>query len=323
MKKVTVIVLAILVMAVGALAQGVGQGPWTNSGKVGSGDHISHGCLLCHAPHTAGGNTVSYASPTTPTADNFGSDWGANPKPAKIYAANLGLQTGTAGSIYLWAVAMTPQTYTTWDGTQFSAAGVTKQNAVVHTLLCMTCHDNATGTHEMGAYNDHPTNNGLENPIENGGNGEAMGNSRYNYANGATWGGIAGQWGANSSIQRSHPVHAVYTGGGSMWKIDSNGNFLDANASKFAYGHPAKLWMENGKAYVECTTCHDPHRLQNTAFWNGTNYTISKTPNTIFYVRGPYTDPEGASANGNTNANFCRSCHFSKSQEYVTMGGVE
>jgi len=321
MKKATLIVLAILVMATYGGAQVTG--PWANDGISGtSGSHLAHGCLLCHAPHTNGaapytGYSATAAATTNPT---FGPDWAANGQtpPAKIPGVLINAPTNNA-SIYLWAAALSPQTYTTWDGHPVNSTGVTKASAVVHTLLCMSCHDNATGSHEMGAYNLPGSNLGLSNNATSNVNGEAIGESRYN----CNWNGTACApgWSTSATLQNSHPVDVAYTSGGKYWLIDSNGAFTDASgASGFTYGHPAKLWMQGTTAYVECTTCHDPHREYNTAVWNGTKYVISSTANTIYYVRGPFADPTAATTNGSANADFCRSCHFDKTQVFATTG---
>ncbi len=205
MKKASIIVLAILVMAIGAIAQ-VGAGPWNADGAVG---HISHGCLLCHAPHSSGANTFTGYAAASIAATNptWGSDWAGQVKPAKISGVFNNASTDNA-SIYLWGAAMTPQTYTTWEGTTISASGVTKANAVVHTLLCLSCHDNATGSHEMGSYAAPTSNMGFANPAcadtnvalgLTGCNGEAIGNSTYNYNGGTP------AWSNQASLQGKPP----------------------------------------------------------------------------------------------------------------------
>jgi hypothetical protein len=351
MRKASFIVFAILVMAIGAWA----QIPTTNLGAdhATSGSHVAgSGCKLCHTPHATGANAAAYTARLSSTAtaaqittwsNNFGADFAANGQtpatfnPCSVtsgttttsYAAcvdmaNNGLTTNNS-AIYLWAVAMTPQTYTTWEGTTISGSGKTKQNAVVHTLLCLTCHDNATGSHEMGAYNNTWTNTtGLVNTSDVG-NGEAIGNSVYN----CNWDGAkcAAAWSNQSSLKASHPVHVAYSGS-YMWKLNADGTFTDKPSDGlFAYGHPAKLWLEtlgaSTTAYVECTSCHDPHRRYYTSFWNGTSYTVSPTANTDYYIRGAYSIPEGtATTGGVNNANFCRSCHYSKSQAYIDQLGA-
>jgi len=338
MKKILIIVLAILVMALGAYAQVPGSN-WNVDGTAG---HISHGCLLCHAPHTnnptsaSGGSTYTgYAAANAgtgsgatyvPAPANFGADWtgpggpglptNTGASPYKIPGVFSGASLNNA-SIYLWAAALSPQTYSTWDSTHpnnntFSAAAVTKADAKVHTLLCMSCHDNATGSHEMGAYGVGNNPTGFVNiaPAD----GEAVVQSTWNYNGGSP------AWGSGSSLLKSHPVHTQYTGGGKYWLINTDGTFVDSTVGLLAYGHPAKLWADGSTTnyFVECTTFHDPHRETKTAIWNGSRYIVSMTANTIFYVRGPYADPGTAGTNGSQNADFCRSCHYDKTSTYMT-----
>jgi len=332
MKKIIIIVLAILVMAFGAYG-GVPGTTWNvdgANGHVGGGG--GHGCLLCHAPHTnnptsaSGGSTYTGYSATAAPAlytspgvlnPNYGADWaGQASGPATIAGAIVNGSLNNA-SIYLWAAALTPQTYTTWDSTHannntFTATGVTKADAKVHTLLCMSCHDNATGSHEMSSYANGNNPSGFINIAT--ADGEAVGQSQYMYNGGSP------AWGSASSLLKSHPVHTQYVGGGKYWLINTDGTFVDSTVGLLAYGHPAKLWADGSTTnyFVECTTCHDPHRETKTAIWNGSRYIVSTTANTIFYVRGPYADPGTAGTNGSQNADFCRSCHYDKTSIYVT-----
>ena len=323
MKKAFIIVLTILAMVGIAAAQADGTRvtvtapPNTNyynaDGKAG---HIQHGCMLCHAPHSASATISNAAVTPVGPVNKLNFDGGAVPPGwTPIPQPNGG--GNVAGSIYLWGTALTAQTYTTWDGSNISSANVTngKYSAVVHTLLCMSCHDNANSGYLMGLGYGKPTGNewGVTNVVTDA-YGDHIGLSTMNSA--------GTSWDTGSSLQNSHPVHAVYSSGGTNWKINTDGTFVDTTfaLTNTLNGHPAKLWMDGGVAYVECTTCHDPHRETEFAFWNGSAYTVGTPNSTVFYLRGPYTDP--TSGNGNTNANFCRSCHYSKSQAYQDNSGA-
>lgn len=267
-----------------------------------------------------------------------------------------------AGNIYLWANPIGTVSYTTWDGGTLSgtAATLTKNDPEVHSLMCLSCHDTSNNSHDWANY-PVPTSptytdatkttlvyvGGSELPNDWGGisadgkgyeGGEVGGVGRTKFtATGANNG-----W-ENGSLMNSHPVHAVYPGAGSpavnyYWRIsvDANQNVtfndtlfaLDpANAN--AKGHGAKLWAKGGVAYVECTSCHEPHRLTSYAYKNGGNWVVGGNNSTSYYIRGAWTnDGTGTEATGRTtpdgraNAAFCRSCHFSKAQEYITNLGV-
>jgi len=333
MKKAILIVLAILVMATIVVAQDSTTAPTTTAANTnwynvdGDQGHISHGCMLCHAPHSAGASISS--APVTPLC--FGgpctTDNGFNPGnfptgytgPA-ITSIVTGFSGGpVAGSIYLWGTALTNQTYTTWEGTTINKGSIVNKNsAVVHTLLCMSCHDNANSAYGMGTgFGQAPgTEYGTGNTVTDA-YSDHIGLSTIN----ATGTG----WTAASSLANSHPVDVQYTSGGFNWLINPDGTFQDTtfNLDGTHLGHPAKLWVDgvSGNAMVECTSCHDPHRETQFAYWNGTAYVVSTTANsTLFYLRGPYTNPE--SGNGNINANFCRSCHYSKSEMYANNSGA-
>jgi len=349
MKKAMLIVLAILVMATIVVAQDSTAPPtpkvsgtttWLN--VDGDQGHISHGCMLCHAPHSANANISS--APVQPIT-GFGATGpvygplapGNYPPgytgPTGITSIVTGFSGGAvAGSIYLWGTALTNQTYTTWEGSSISKGNIVNKNsAVVHTLLCMSCHDNANSNYLMGmGFGQGPgTEYGTGNAVTDGYN-DHIGISTINSC-GTGWGSTTTPacTAANSSLQNSHPVDVAYTSGGYNWLINPDGTFQDTsfNLDGTHLGHPAKLWVDGATnvAMVECTSCHDPHRETAFAYWNGGTVNAYVGPGTandttIFYLRGPYTNPE--SGNGNINANFCRSCHYSKSELYANSGGA-
>ena len=117
-----------------------------------------------------------------------------------------------------------------------------------------------------------------------------------------------------SSLENDHPVHVAYplstTTRPYNWNITvANGraSFVDTT---FEAGHPARLYVDapTNVAYVECSTCHNPHSYDRAVFKIQGTY---QTKNSSMFVRGWY-DP----ADGESKANFCRSCHLSKSTYY-------
>jgi len=348
MKKAMLIVLAILVMATLVVAQDSTTAPTVAGANAtyynvdGANGHVQHGCMLCHAPHSALAKISSAAvspvcfpaksgpNPACFTAGEGGFDPGNFPTGYSYTGAQAitSIVTGNsggnvAGSIYLWGTALTAQQYTTWEGTTISQANITagKGSAVVHTLLCMSCHDNANSNYGMGmGFGVNPsttTQFGVTDTVTTG-YSDHIGLSTIN----STGTG----WNANSSLSNSHPVDVQYVSGvaAGNWLINTDGTFVDTkfNMDGTHTGHPAKLWVDatSGNAMVECTSCHDPHRETAFAYWNGTNYTIGTANSTLFYLRGPYSAP-ATGTNGNINANFCRSCHYDKSEVYQNSKG--
>jgi len=364
MKKAMLIVLAILVMATLAAAQDSSTAPTANLHGIatpwnvdGANGHVSHGCMLCHAPHSANAKISAAAVspacfPATPPATNpacltagmGGFDPGNFPSGYSYTGAQAitSILTGfsggpVAGQIYLWGTAITNQTYTTWEGTTINQGTISATNptgsAVVHTLLCMSCHDNANSGYMMGSGFGTQTNNGTQFGVTDvagpgQGYGEHIGLSTINSAGTG--------WQTGSSLQNTHPVDVQYvpgqtqalTGLPTNWKINTaDGTFQDTTLfylDATHVGHPAKLWVDagSGLAMVECTTCHDPHRETAFAYWNGAGYTIGAAGSTIYYLRGPYSAPATTGNNGNINANFCRSCHYDKSEVYQNSSGA-
>jgi hypothetical protein len=206
----------------------------------------------------------------------------------------------------------------------------------IHTLMCLSCHDGSVGggTHDMGGSIGGPgtfgTNSkGSFNPSD-------IGSPAYSTFTGA---GSNNGWVSGSTLLTNHPVHTVYTSGGYNWKVTidatnmkvtwNDTSFVPYTGSPYA-GHPAKLYTDGTSAYVECTSCHEPHRLNHIAYQNGSNWVVDTgtgAATTADYVRGPYNvpgDTHGGNgvANGEQNSGFCRSCHFSKSVDYVNNLGI-
>ena len=321
-------------------------GPVINPGSSGAlldvlGGHGSRGgCMFCHTPHSTGRLDATATVAFSPTGKIAGGPYGTE---TFTWAANsVGNQV--SGNIYLWNRAITTVTYKTWDGGTFSSATATgPDRPEVHSLLCMTCHDNSMSSYAMTASvgtqhggwgapgpgmqftsdpNANPpyTNKIGTTPIVGGPNytSQDPGTTALNISNGAMTFG-------QGDLSRNHPVHAKYSGS-SLWKVTINADhsvsYVDADTNQIGdsgfYGHPARLYSDGTSVYVECTSCHNPHRQTSPAYKaaNGT-YVVGAFGTTENYIRGPFSADDGT-----ISAGFCRSCHYSKSPEYVRNNGV-
>jgi hypothetical protein len=306
---------------------------------------MSHGCYLCHVPHTTG--TVQQPKTTGLTQTQLGTAYQSGTIPVGgVQGAGAGVNN--AGSIYLWGQALSPITYTTWDGTggTLQSGGLTSQSPAVHSIMCLSCHDGAVsdGTHDMGGPLGGP--NGLSGSLAGFAPAQYTGAASTFY-NGNT---VNNGWASSSGLLTTHPVHAYYpvkSGDnhyGEYWGVAINpgtggaftvsfteSSFIPYTGGAAYAGHPAKLYSDGAFAYVECTSCHEPHRYEHVAFLTkGTSGSwvvdTTTTPTTIDYIRGPYniagSSSGNAVANGEQNAGFCRSCHFEKSADYINYNGV-
>ncbi|HYU46570.1 MAG TPA: hypothetical protein VEK84_10390 [Terriglobales bacterium] len=132
-----------------------------------------------------------------------------------------------------------------------------------------------------------------------------------------------------------HPVHVPYlpnTGCGlptptcnpNHWpsKVDAQGaltwvtdNLGKKNTENF--GRALRFYSatsNGGQAMVECSTCHNPHSVDfaETRLGNG-QWAVTKSRH---FVRGWYDAEDKKS---DSVSRFCRSCHYSSSNEYVAM----
>jgi hypothetical protein len=318
-------------------------------GSDAGGGHISHGCYLCHVPHTTG--TIQQPGAGL-TQAALGTAYQSGTITTNVQGAGAGV--ANAGTIYLWGQALSPIQYTTWDGSggPLSSSGITVNMPAVHSIMCLSCHDGAVsdGTYDMGGPLGGP--NGLT--------GSQAGFAPTGYAgvassfwtgNGGSTGGVGSTnngWASSSGLLTNHPVHAFYpvhstdNHYGQYWGVTINTvagtstvSFTDSSFVPYtggaAYaGHPARLYSDGTYAYVECTSCHEPHRFGHVAFQvNGTSgawvVDTTTTPTTTDYIRGPYNLPTGGGnevPNGEQNAGFCRSCHYEKSADFINNVGV-
>jgi cytochrome c2 len=203
------------------------------------------GCRACHAPHNG-------------AVMNGGTD-------------------KSTGEVYLWGRDFKAQTYYTFGGGSFTTvANPTETDPVVHTQMCMSCHDGGISDATMSSEAQLP-------------------NDGY-------------------SLQNDHPVNVEYKPATSTsaynWNITITSGRASFADTTWVGGHPARLYVDAAgtKAYVECSTCHNPHSFNRAVFKIGGVTTVKTSSR---FVRGWY-DP----ADGKSKADFCRSCHLSKSTAY-------
>ena len=140
--------------------------------------------------------------------------------------------------------------------------------------------------------------------------------------------------GSGSSFVHNHPVDMPYpVGSDGYWPgfVTKTGVSFKLSNFDTVYGRPLRFYVASGKAYVECSTCHDPHKTifrddRSTDFFTskclGCHATESVavvtingqtfTKRTRKFVRAWYDD---SSQIGNSSAQFCRSCHYDQSNE--------
>ncbi len=118
--------------------------------------------------------------------------------------------------------------------------------------------------------------------------------------------------GSGSSFAHNHPVDMPYpVGSDGYWPgfVTKTGVSFKLSNFDTVYGRPLRFYVASGKAYVECSTCHDPHN-QSVAVVTINGQTFTKR--TRKFVRAWYDD---SSQIGNSSAQFCRSCHYDQSNE--------
>lgn len=199
------------------------------------------------------------------------------------------------GDVYLWGRNLKAATYNVFGGTTISVPAIItdETDPLFHTAACMSCHDGSVTVAGM-------TGKSLED------------------VDGKT--GIT-TYLANDDLKNDHPVHVAYTASTYNWPvtIDANGTLTwgtDANSTAFktSYGRTVRFYgtkNNGGQAMVECTTCHNPH-LENKYKGTVANVAGNIVPSKWF-IRGWYNEVPSS----NSATQFCRQCHFSKSNEYV------
>jgi hypothetical protein len=193
---------------------------------------------------------------------------------------------------------------------------------VAHVLLCLSCHDGNLAPQNMIANQSYAEFG----PVGNAGHKA-----------------IASLRGKNDwTHSMEHPLgpRAVIPLGNGLQFV--NGEFSIVAGSRYAefvanYGWPTLAPVRggargygitvDGKPYVLCTTCHNPHSIQEYASrpespiagdGGGHYYT------TFFSLNGPY-NPYTHNLDGRmatSNVQFCRQCHFDLANEGNNVFGI-
>jgi cytochrome c553 len=319
MKKLMIIVLAMLVFASLAMAQSnpvytQGQGI-QNIDKLGAHQNGGRGCVGCHAPHSGGRgnggvfkwNGTAYESVAVVGESGDEALWGQD-----------------LGPIYgLGAIATGGGTYTL----SLSAA-TSPERVVTGVVMCLSCHDGNVAKGAMMTNQSFEQTAGLLPP--------GYGTQAIPTLLGAD-GGSAGNY------ENDHPIGPLATV--ASLGATSVGRYVELNAAKTAvtlaatqldtkytdfiasYGAPTTAFARTGagwavestmtsagQAYVVCTTCHTPHSMY-TASASGTNKIAGLSAGVFpsyFFIAAPY-NPGAPTLNGtraSSATQFCRQCHF-------------
>jgi len=314
MKKVLVVVLAMMVFATMALAQnpiytkGIGiQG----LDKLGAHQNGGRGCVGCHAPHSGGrgnGGVMKWNGTTYVTA----------------------AVVGDSGDETLWGQDLGPVeglgVVMTGNGTSFPIdMKATNERIVTGVVMCLSCHDGNVAKGAMMTNQSWEQVNGLL-PT-------SYGTQAIPTLLGAD-GGVNGNYNNDHPIGPNASIGALGTALAKYVTLDAANKKITLNASdgKYQtfidnYGSPVVFGARSGagfavettmtvntQPYVVCTTCHTPHSMY-TATAGATNPIAKLTVGTFpsyFFIAAPYNPAapvaDGKSASSATQ--FCRQCHF-------------
>jgi len=165
---------------------------------------------------------------------------------------NLGQSTMFA---YMWTIGTPANTYKSNSPDAYGTEDITLDETSFHTVACLSCHDGQTATDVYTNYQGAFTTND--------------GNHAY------------ARKGFQGDLSHDHPVHASYTPHGTT--IPSFARFY--GGTKNGDGTVATY------GYVECGTCHDPHKGDG---------------NTYMFLRSP----KGVAATQRfARIDLCRDCH--------------
>ena len=172
-------------------------------------------CIFCHTPHNAVKNYPLWnrSNPATTTFNFYSS-------------GNFNMSPGGSRS-----------------GISFTSSSIS--------LLCMSCHDGATGLFTAISNKFGETDGGV-------------------IAVDGTLGGYAAIGGDSEQLRNDHPVNFQFTGSASDPYFRTVADAQAQGIKFFGTGN-----------YVECASCHDPHRIDTGKFLR----------------------------KANTSSNLCQSCH--------------
>ena len=285
MKKVTLLVLLVLVAATVAMAQ-LNSNYQSPTDVLGAHLLYGRGCIGCHAPHSgARGNGVTTADPTS-------------------------------GDVALWGEDLQPlynQTFNFGDNGAFPVTfpangnGITSaHDPTVVVMFCLSCHD---GNLAKVGWMKGITVETL--PIVGGHAPTLLGND----------GNTAGDYHNDHPVG---PQAIIGCGGTYDWDCTiSNGQIVVPSGVNFKqftevnYGWVVSPATYNNNPTVTCTTCHDQHSM---TVWKGNGHATGTGTfyQTSFFVRGPYQPQTG----GNNAAQFCRQCHGGEANEMFNSPNV-
>jgi hypothetical protein len=248
------------------------------------------GCQSCHAPHSqvlAGSGLYL---------------WGLS-VPSGTYKTYGGAGTGYGGSTYGGPTGLTANL----------TSGTAPTDTSAHTVLCLSCHDQAFNGIMAGGQATSPATN-MSTPIPG-----------FTTSGEGTFASITGGVASKAfDISANHPVHVLYPNVAGapasgytaqdsyrFWALQAGkSSFVDPGTT-FTYGHTARIYLDGGNnAYIECSSCHNPHsQIYAVVNVNGTKSTVA----TKHFIRGEYDNTQTQSA-------FCMSCHADKALAWNGTG---
>jgi len=321
MKKITLLILTVLVITGVAMA----QAPY-GADILGAHNGYGRGCVMCHAPHSG-----SYGNGVVSNGTTIGMDpqngmyalWGQDLTP--LFGATFNFSGD--GNGFSSTTAESAPGAGKYPVTLPAAGTITSAhdaNTVI--LFCLSCHDGVLTKVGMMKGSTVETL-----PVV-GGNAPTLlakaaptGGQAYNNDHPVGMNAVVTCNGSTSSGPVTTASESGYnwdcTGGGiGSTKITPGTNqklFMGNNLSSFWNGsYPlATFGTSGGTGYtvnaVTCTTCHNQHSM--------TVYTVNgKSFSTMFFLTGQYTPTAG----GNSVAQFCRNCHGGESNEMNGVTGV-
>jgi hypothetical protein len=267
-----------LCLAAAGLADAQITKPSTNA--LGAHLNYGRGCTACHSPHSGGfgkGNANSADSSSI-----TGALWGEN------VSGLYGKTVSTGGGKF---VEVLPASL---SATTPDVAGM---------MTCLGCHDGNYAPKAMmknRIFESLPATYGTYNTVPT-----LLGSSD----------------GGAGSYLNDHPVglSARISCGGANWdcaEVDGMISMRGAYSSLFVtnYGFFVKPANYNNTSVVVCTTCHDPHSMNQVMVSNPSSGLPAGTYTTMFFLRAPY-NPNNTNRSSNQTAQFCRQCHADKSNE--------
>lgn len=223
-------------------------------------------------------------------------------------AKGNGGSNAASGEDYLWGRDFVAATYTLNGGTETltvsNAGAFAQDDTSFHTAACLSCHDGSVAIQGMTGTTAEVISGGFH---------------VTTYLNDGS-----------ESLKNDHPVNVIYDPTSSRnWPgtVDANGVITwtattASNAFQANYGRPWRLYSSTtGRdgvgSYIECSSCHNPHAV------NWAKSTFAGVKNAVkptnFFIRGWYNTDN---PNSNSGQQFCRSCHYSKSNEYVNQFNI-